>query len=430
MQSSRLIFSAIQNEFRKITFPATFIFSIELITLAFILLAQAFRESSVNFTNKMGLGYDYQHFYGGAQQLLDGKSPYVIGHYVTPPVPALLNVPIAILLKFNAATYLMFLLIPACLFVALWWTNHVVNRQQDTVSRAAISLLSVCALVFGYPFLFLISRENIDGFVLLAVCAVICLLPKRPRLAGFALAFAISLKLYPVLLILPLLVRKQWKALVGLGLGMLVLFLVTPPLWMEFITSRVFARAAELQTYDNVSLTALFYHLTRWVGSNQIQVGNFLLAGLLAGGMYLVMLALMVIFDLRASRAPLAGAGLIPIFFYIPFMIAIPQTSYQYEAILLLALVPVLCAAWNQAQDGWSRVWLLGIGLGIGMTQILTVPLNRLVGEGTFDALASSGLLIVMLCILIYQFQVSRRKDSALPISSTNVAPQPARVSG
>jgi hypothetical protein len=408
MKRAQSFFLWIRNLMQHVSFPVAAILFMELAGLSAVMVLQVFRGSSINFTNKMGLGYDYEHFLLGARAILSGNSPYIVGHYVTPPVPAILNIPFAFLLDDRHAIYIVFLLIPCCVLLALWWIHRAVNGALAESEKISVFLLAAGAMAFGYPFLFLLDRENIDGFVLLAACAGVCLLQKRPCLAGISLALAVSLKLYPILLVFPLLARRQWKTLLWLGIGLLALFLVAPSLWIEFFSQRLFARTTEFQAYDNISLTALFFHIPLWSTGAQVQVGNVLSAGWMAGGAFLLILAAMILLDVRMPRAVPAEIETASIILYFPLMIAIPQTAYQYEGILLIALLPVLCFAWMRTRDKVSRALLLGIALGISLTQLLTVPLNRLLGEGRFDMIASFGLLVILLASVGYKFRLSR----------------------
>jgi hypothetical protein len=59
----------------------------------------------------------------------------------------------------------------------------------------------------------------------------------KPRQAGVALGFAIAFKLYPAFLLLPLVVKRQWNAVVPAVVTAAILFAVTPFLlgWTSFM---------------------------------------------------------------------------------------------------------------------------------------------------------------------------------------------------
>jgi hypothetical protein len=389
------------------TFPVAFVFCIELIGFATLLLLQIFRQSNINFTNKFGLGYDFQHFYLSSQVLLSGISPYTIGHYVTPPLPSILFVPFVWLFDFHSASLILFVLIPACVVASIALIHQSANRDLAPSEKIKALFLIISIMAFGYPFLFLMDRQNIDGFVLLALSATIFLLPKKQWAAGLLLAIAISLKLYPILLLLPLLLRRKWIAILFCGIGLAAFFLATPALWTEFLSSRLFFRSAEFRADENASLASMFYAVGN---AFAIPPGAFTsnLAGMLATGVFFCLLAGMAILDFRFPRTLPLDSELAWVTMYIPFMIAIPQLVYPYEDILLIAFLPILCHFWLRTKDAWGRGLLLMMASGIALTQLQIIVMNRLLGAGRCDPLPGFGVFLLLLGCVGYKYHSLR----------------------
>ena len=55
------------------------------------------RGAAPTYVEPYFFGLDYRDFYDASQALAAGKSPYEVARYVTPPLPALANVPLSLL---------------------------------------------------------------------------------------------------------------------------------------------------------------------------------------------------------------------------------------------------------------------------------------------------------------------------------------------
>jgi hypothetical protein len=71
-----------------------------------------------------------------------------------------------------------------------------------------------------------LRHNQLNLWMLVLILAGILWLPRRPLWAGLAVALAIHLKLFAVVLLPIWLLKKQWRGLVGAGGGVLLLLLV------------------------------------------------------------------------------------------------------------------------------------------------------------------------------------------------------------
>ncbi len=81
----------------KISTPLFTTTAIVVLTMCSLILMQMLLEHELHFVDKLQLGFDYEVFYTASEALRAGDNPYVVQRYVTPPLPAILNVPFTFL---------------------------------------------------------------------------------------------------------------------------------------------------------------------------------------------------------------------------------------------------------------------------------------------------------------------------------------------
>ena len=165
--------------------PAVMIATALAVGMGAILLAQIVVHTELYFLNKWLLGLDYKDFYDASRHILAGQDPYTLRRYVTPPIPALLNIPL-VSFPFEQARLVVMLL--ALLFVLL--SYYLMQRRFDLQRKPdgpLIFVAGVVIIVLSYPVYFLFDRANIDGFVLLLMCAGLFFVDRHNLLAGLSL---------------------------------------------------------------------------------------------------------------------------------------------------------------------------------------------------------------------------------------------------
>jgi hypothetical protein len=126
------------------------------------------------------------------------------------------------------------------------------------------SLLVALLFLFNNPLLATLKHNQVNLWVLNLLLAALLWLPRSPILSGLCVAVGGHIKLYPLILLLPWTLMRQWRALVAAGIGMAALVLIQTKggqdwqLWQAFLT---FAGAFPKGTFfrDN-SLHSLVYN--------------------------------------------------------------------------------------------------------------------------------------------------------------------------
>lgn len=181
------------------------------------------------------------------------------------PQSALLFAPIS-WFSIKYATVLWLLFIAAC-FVAAYYLALWGLVGEKSLFKFRYSALLV-ALVFSSPAQGLFSTGQVNSIVwLLLVGFFIAMAHKRHNVAGIALAIAVSLKVFPVLLGPYLLIRKEWKVIVSSVVAFVLLFLGSLPYFSyeayKFYFSEVF-RSVVSGDFIGLTGTSAFSNLVMW----------------------------------------------------------------------------------------------------------------------------------------------------------------------
>ncbi len=186
---------------------------------------------------------DFSSYYYGPLAAFHGGNPYLGGKqfftaFVYPPSVLLFFLPFT-LLPFNAAERMFTVLSIVCLLFSFWLLFKLFNKTLYSIT--GVFLLT---LLFNFfPEKFTLGMGQINNVILLLeVGFIYCYFKKLDYLAGVFLAFAIALKLSPVLLLLYVVIDRRWKMLfstllVLLGIGFVVGLFVSPNLNIHFLTA-------------------------------------------------------------------------------------------------------------------------------------------------------------------------------------------------
>ena len=147
--------------------------------------------------------------------------------------------------------------------VAYGLSSMFAMRCAVTKQAAGWLVVITALLAFALPLRGNINIGQINALVLALICAALWLAHSdRPFSAGFTLAFAVVIKIMPLVLALPWLLERRLRALVGLAAGLVAAFLITLPFggagaWLEF--------ARRLPTMSHGStIPGLFPAKTHW----------------------------------------------------------------------------------------------------------------------------------------------------------------------
>jgi hypothetical protein len=340
---------------------------------------------------------DYREVFLASRYLQLGWNPYEAPRYVYPPLPAQLNL-LATHLPYEVVKYLVPFAVLASVLGALVLLNRTFappDGRADTV----FVLATAGILSLSYPFQFLFDRGNLDGFVLLLVATGLFALDRAGGLSGLLFGLAVALKVYPILLALPLVAKGRWKAVAAMAALLFVLFELSMELWLFFLQDRVLDRGSQFRLDENGSLAATLGYvewlLRRALGT---QAGTLAEVGpsSLWRPTYLTLLALMVWRDARtrsSDRRHLCA----DLALYFPFMIAVPQLAYHYQLVWLLGLLPVVGWLWMSAEGRAERISLVAMTFGIALSQFPAVAMHKMIGSVLPQAVPGGGLLMAML---------------------------------
>jgi len=381
-------------------FPAVVIVAILAGQMAVVQVWSAARRAAPTYVEPYFFGLDYRDFYDASQALVAGKSPYEVARYVTPPLPALVNVPLS-LLAWPRAVWIAAALLLVALFgsyalaIALFYP-----RKSDEANWLLV--LGVVGVLLSYPFHFLLDRVNIDSVVLVLMMLAVWWSGRRPLASGVCLGLAVATKVYPVLLAVPLMHRRRGKELAAAGVVLLAAFLVVPGVWIDF-GRRTLERVTLFDLSENGSIVATFTFLGEGLGALGLSLGH-------KTWRVLAVLAYVSLFLLSSYADWLKGerrgdtAWAVHTLLYFPFMVAMPQQAYHYSLVVLLPLIPAVGWLWSRDGARARRVLLL-MAVGIALSQVQAVAFSHLVGNIIPHVVPGIGLLLVMVGATWYKLR-------------------------
>jgi len=356
-------------------------------------------------------GFDYNDFHQAAQTWRAGRDPYEVQRFITPPTGAAMLLPLAgwameTVRPYVAGAFTMSLL------GALALLNRVFVPQE---ARKSVFWTGAATLCLSYPFLFLFDRMNVDGFVIGLVGVFLWALWRDEDSSdwawalwsGAALSLGVGIKLYPALLLLPILLARRWRVLASFALCMGLQLVIFAHLWGEFLHERLSLRAGYFAIDENGSLastlrffgvvmtwgfgpTSSLANIDLWVSGTPYLFAGLLLVKAVADGRR--------VFKQRAGRESVNAAGLAV--WYVPFMLSVPKTVFHYEFVGLWLMMPAIGAAF--AQSGRALRFVSGIAVGgLILSQTHAVAFTGLFGTITPLYVPGVGLLLLLLASTI-----------------------------
>lgn len=199
--------------------------------------------------------WDYACYERAAQAIVQGLNPYG-DCYIYFPTPAQ-----ALAWLYQAGAYgatwvladgaakveqvwdLVFYLYEAMQFFQLilaFALCYGLARRLGLAAQRA-GLLIACLFLFNNPLLATLKHNQVNLWVLNLILLALLWLPRFPLLSGLAVALGGHIKLYPLILLLPWTLTRQWRALVATTAGMIGLVLLQTnggrdwQLWQAFL---------------------------------------------------------------------------------------------------------------------------------------------------------------------------------------------------
>jgi len=244
--------------------------------------------------------WDYACYEGAAQAIVQGLNPYG-DCYIYFPTPAQV---LAWLYQASAlgATFvladgaargdqlwdLVFYLYEVGQFfqliLAFALCYGLARRLGLEAQRAGV--LIACLFLFNNPLLATLKHNQVNLWVLNLILLAMVWLPRAPILSGLAVALGGHIKIYPLILLLPWTLLRQWRALAATGSGMIGLVLLQTNGgrdWQLWQAALAFAGSFPQGSFfrDN-SLHSLVYNTSghlQWLAGNPAYTVNETLVG-------------------------------------------------------------------------------------------------------------------------------------------------------
>jgi hypothetical protein len=338
-------------------------------------------------------GYDFTYL----RQALIRSEPYSIGRYVSPPTFPLIGYPLTFLDVRVAAALVSFASLAgiALALAAVDWHYH--RHLRADASSAPIWI--VFLVLSSYPVYFLVDRGNIDGVICALVwIGLVAANRKRDRLGGSLWGLAVALKLYPLLLIVPLVLARRFRFLAAGALVLVLAVLAQPRLYHTYASTRLLERASlpiaspggaiwggynNLTNAENGSFASALVPLG--LSFRQLQIAGAALAlGLLIGN---------ALTDFRRGRGELLYRAL-P---YVPLSVSIPSTVYLYEYVTVLPAV-LVCGVYARVLR--SRL-LLAATVALAVSQTFSFTFASLLRMPALHSLSACALLVATIFVTL-----------------------------
>lgn len=373
------------------------------------------------------------------QQLLsmqDGENIYEQNAYPNPPIMALMLAPIAtwtdpLGLPPMYAGLLWFYLKVGMILLSLRWVFRMVETPEQRLplwAKALTVLLSLRAFTGD------LQHGNINLFILfLVVGGVYALHQGRDVLGGLVLALAMACKVTPALFVPYLIWKRAWKALAGVGAGLLLFFwpgfvpavflgwednLKSVQSWMKNMAKPFVVEGFVTSEHHNQSLPGLVYRtLTEspsfigYVDNKPVPESfhNFLslsreTARLIVKGCMLLFVGF-VAWTCRARRGdPSARSALTGEYAIVVLgMLLFSERTWKHHCVTLLLPFAVLCA--ELARRKGSLAWRSGLSLALAVAVLLMTTTSISLFGREFGKLAQVygayvGAFVVLLAAL------------------------------
>jgi alpha-1,2-mannosyltransferase len=288
---------------------------------------------------------DVGSYFSGAQRLRDGLPLYPADltfsdgsreHYVYPPLLALIFYPLT---SYQLAWWGWAAFSLVCWAAALWLLVRELLRSAFG-QQLRLSIwwpVFLAALINFPPVLVHMTWGQLQlPLLLLLTLAWLCLRRERPAAAGVLIGLTIALKLFPLLLLLPLLAQRRWRCVAAaLGTAALVLGLCFAVVgWDQtvfYVTKVLPEVGSQKELYDNYSLSV---SMKLWLSATFPR-------DLVANALRLAFLGLVAVAALRRQRAADLGLALgVTALFWVP-----PVVWAHYFVLAYLPLFDALTRA-------------------------------------------------------------------------------------
>jgi hypothetical protein len=373
------------------------------VVFAVINVFQLVFNTPIQYIYRKTFGYDYGDFYYASLSVFRGQSPYSVVRYVTPPLPAILNM-VFVPLGFEKARNIFTLLVSLAIFVS-YVLIYRAFQDTSTNDNTILLLSGILLIVFSYPFYFLLARGNIDSLILLGMISGLLLLPKRVQIGSLLLAIAILCKLYPLLILSYLFFTRRWKPFFWTCGWVILIALLLLPFWDDYIAASYhrlyFFRLDENGSLANTIMILMIFVKLLFTGTIAFDFSQY--SSMAAAVLYGTMVIVLLYSDYKLAPTTTPKEHLANALLYFPFMVAIPQLVYHYEFIILIPLLPVLSYLWNKHPTHPVKSGLILSAIGLALSQWQAIALYLVTNNMFAQYIPGFGLMLILTGVSLYK---------------------------
>ena len=434
---------------QKSYYPACVIAFLSALFFGIVTIGQIYSLKDAYPVSRLWTGSDYTVIYNATLCVVNGSSIYenlwlaptetvlknmetlglvdAIGisnqsWYCYPPLAAYLYSPLTFFDMDTASLIMFFLLISAVL--CAYFLTAVSFESIRGHERTTMLLCGLVIVTLSHPFYFLIHRGHMVGMVFLLLGMGVYLLKRENFLCSLCFALAIGMIVFPALILVPLLLFRRYKYAVATLVFCALLTLMAPDLWLEFFQRVVLERFGRgIDGIDNCSLANTCRFLIMFVNNVFSSMGlpqlSLLHVSQYALAVYALLLCAMVLADVKIRKNCGAignEAEICLTLMYFPFMIAIPGTSFHYNLVLLLLLVPALCFLVRAVHTPvpFLIIWAIAVGIFLSQMQVRIIQ-NLIDEQGNFAYFFPGfGLFMVMIGCVVFKWWFVRTGSHSL----------------
>jgi hypothetical protein len=383
---------------------------------------------------KVGAGNntDFAFFYHAALAARTGDDMYTVhdGGYVYPPLLAVLLVPLSHL-ELPIAAHVWTILLWALLPLSAWLlAREAAGRFRLPFQAADLwAVASASVIVLGENWKSEFQYGNCDLLLILPCALALRFLGVRPALCGLMLAFAVSIKYFPLVFVPYLLIRRRWRESAWLVAG-LVLFALLPALYLgwtrnlqclgtalrgvpEMLGLIPRAGGAGITPVDAGYSLSIMSCLTRWAkwqgwsGGAQLGLYGAIASACLTLGAAIYRAngyPLIAGRDAKADDASSHGRAVTALEWVVLFgagLLFAPQTTHRHLNMLLPAVVLACALVWSGAPRRWFLVGAIALFV-LGAAAIPGVPSWRRATELWNQNGGAAACILSMLFVLTW----------------------------
>lgn len=282
------------------------------------------------------------------------------------------------------------------------------SGQRRLAGGRLLALVMGLWLVTSYGFMYEVERGNIDLYALVFALLAVWLMLRSPRsvwLPAAVLAIAVGLKLYPAVLVVLLLWRYRWRAVLPVAVCTLAVMLIAGPanLRDSFATLNTLqSNQASLgwSNHSSAAVAQILQNITGWAPS---WIGYPLLLVPLA--LWACTLVILVRRGWSDRNAVVAAAACMPL------MSVVPSISHDYRLVLSVFPIAVLAAVLATMEREPGAVWIVLFG-ALAMVMILLAR-SSLVVVPSLQSSKYAMLVMVQVLLLVVVAMTGRAERSA-----------------